>query len=193
MEYAPGGDLGWVACRSDNQRIPEDDARFYAAELLLALKHLHSVGYMHRDIKPDNVLIDAKGHCKLGDFGFARKVDSNGRCHSHLGTPHYLAPEQLDIHNKGGYSTCVDWWSFAVTLYVLVAGNGPFGKNSDTRYEVYLKVMKVRKASEGAAREWSTVVIVIVIFYSLIPSFNCNAVYGVVAFQQAQTVYTKIF
>ena len=143
MEYAPGGDLGWLSCRSDNQRLPEDDARFYAAELLIALKHLHTVcGVMHRDIKPDNVLLDAKGHVKLGDFGFARKVDSNGRCQSHLGTPHYLAPEQLDIHNRAGYTTCVDWWSWAVTVFVLVAGNGPFGKNSDTRYEVYLRVMK---------------------------------------------------
>jgi serine/threonine protein kinase len=143
LEYVPGGDLGWLACRSDNQRLLEDDARFYAAEMVIGLKYLHrECGLMHRDIKPDNVLIDAKGHIKLGDFGFAKKVNVNGRCHSHLGTPHFLAPEQLDIHNKNGYTTCVDWWSFAVTLYVLVAGEGPFGKNSDTRYEVYLRVMK---------------------------------------------------
>lgn len=143
LEYVPGGDLGWLACRSDNLKILEDDVRFYAAEMLIGLKYLHEeCGVMHRDIKPDNVLIDAKGHIKLGDFGFAKKVNNRGRCHSHLGTPHFLAPEQLDIHNKGGYTTCVDWWSFAVTIFVLVSGNGPFGKNSDTRYEVYLRVMK---------------------------------------------------
>ena len=143
LEYVPGGDLGWLSSRSDNHRLLEEDARFYAAEMLIGLKFLHTECFMmHRDIKPDNILIDAKGHIKIADFGFAKKVNSNGRCHSHLGTPHYLAPEQLDIHNKNGYTTCVDWWSFAVTLYVLVAGDGPFGNNNDTRYEVYLKVMR---------------------------------------------------
>jgi serine/threonine protein kinase len=142
MEYVPGGDLGWVCSRSDDKRLPEDDARFYASELLIALRHLHSVGMMHRDVKPDNVLIDAKGHVKMGDFGFARKTTTDGRCFSHLGTAHFLAPEQLDIHNKSGYTNCVDWWSFAVTVFVLVAGKGPFGKDSDTRYEVFLRVMK---------------------------------------------------
>ena len=142
LEYIPGGDLGWLIYKHDNHRLPEEEARFYAAEIIIALQHLHSVGYMHRDVKPENVLLDKDGHIKLGDFGFAKAVDSKGRCYTNLGTPHYLAPEQLDIHNKGGYSNIVDWWSFACLLFCLAAGECPFGKPGSTRYEVYLRVMK---------------------------------------------------
>ncbi len=142
LEYIPGGDLGWLLFKHDNNRLPEEDARFYASEIIVALQHLHSVGYMHRDVKPENVLLDRDGHVKLGDFGFAKAVDSKGRCFTNLGTPHYLAPEQLDIHNKAGYSNIVDWWSFACLVFCLAAGECPFGKPGSTRYEVYLRVMK---------------------------------------------------
>lgn len=142
LEYVPGGDLGWLQYSKLNQRLPEDDARFYASEILVALQYMHSVGYMHRDVKPENILLDQDGHIKLGDFGFAKSVDKNGRCFTNLGTPHYLAPEQLDIHNKAGYTAIVDWWSYACLLFCLVDGECPFGKPDSTRYEVYLRVMK---------------------------------------------------
>ena len=90
LEYVPGGDLCWLSSQQPNCQFPEADARFYAAEILIALQHLHTTGIMHRDVKPENVMIDKDGHIKLGDFGFAKKVDQNLRCFTNLGTPHYL-------------------------------------------------------------------------------------------------------
>ena len=149
LEYVPGGDLDWFAQEKDKGRFDEDDAQFYAAEILCALEYMHSAGFMHRDVKPENVLIDAGGHTKLADFGFARAVDKNGRCFTNLGTPHYLAPEQLDIHSKVGYTHIVDWWSWACLVYNLLHGEPPFGTSEDTRYEVYLRVMKSKYKVPG--------------------------------------------
>jgi len=70
LDYCPGGELFFHLSRY--RRFPERVARFYAAELLLALGHLHSKHIIYRDLKPENVLLDAEGHVKLGDFGLAK-------------------------------------------------------------------------------------------------------------------------
>ena len=138
----PGGDLYYVASTHADNCVPEADALFYGQELFLALEYIHRIGILHRDVKPENCLLDRQGHLKLCDFGFARTVDKDGRCFTNLGTPHYLAPEQLDIHSKAGYTSIVDWWSYACTLFSLLNGEPPFGNSDNTRYEVYLRVMK---------------------------------------------------
>jgi hypothetical protein len=141
LEYLAGGDLHTLSCSFDEMKVPEEDAKFYAQELLLAIEYLHGIGILHRDLKPENVLLDRTGHAKLADFGFARTVDGDGRCYTNLGTPHYLAPEQLDIHSKAGYTNIVDWWSYGCTIFALLGGEPPFGNSEDTRYQVYLRVM----------------------------------------------------
>jgi protein-serine/threonine kinase len=70
MDYIPGGDLAGL--RRHHGRLREDAAAFYAAELVMAIEAVHTLGYIHRDIKPDNILIDADGHLKLADFGLAK-------------------------------------------------------------------------------------------------------------------------
>lgn len=75
MEYASGGDLYSVLDRKENLILTEDEARFYIAEIILAVDSLHQLGYVHRDIKPQNILIDATGHIKLADFGSAIRID----------------------------------------------------------------------------------------------------------------------
>ena len=142
LEYLSGGDLYTLSTQYDGFRVPEDNVKFYAEELLLAIEYLHSIGILHRDLKPENCLLDRVGHVKLCDFGFARTTDGDGRCYTNLGTPHYLAPEQLDIHSKAGYTNIVDWWSFGCLLFSLMGGEPPFGNSEDTRYQVYLRVMK---------------------------------------------------
>ncbi|CAH8585136.1 unnamed protein product [Dicrocoelium dendriticum] len=96
MEYVPGGNL--VSWMEEVEIISEAACRFYAAETVLALADLHAMGFIHRDIKPDNLLLDVGGHVKLADFGTAVRVDPNTRlvhCDAAVGTPDYLSPEVL--------------------------------------------------------------------------------------------------
>lgn len=105
MEYHPGGDLHGLLCRQGGT-LPESAATFYIGELVLALHDLHEMGYVHRDVKPENVLIDRCGHVKLADFGSAAKLNSHGVVNDSfpVGTPDYVAPEvlaALDNKSKG--------------------------------------------------------------------------------------------
>ena len=106
MEYVPGGEL--FTHLHDSKCFSEDKAKFYCAEALLALECVHSMNYMYRDLKPENCLVDEKGHLKMADFGFAKEVNKNGRLFSKVGTPHYLAPEQVSnrAHQRMSYASC---------------------------------------------------------------------------------------
>lgn len=81
-------------------RLQEDAARFYAAEVILALEHLHNLDFVYRDLKPENLLLDSMGHIRITDFGFAKHLPGNKRTFTVCGTPDYLAPEV--ILNKVG-------------------------------------------------------------------------------------------
>jgi serine/threonine protein kinase len=95
--------------------------RFYAAQLVLIFQYLHSKGIAYRDLKPENLLIDAHGQLKLTDFGFAKHVEA--RTYTLCGTPEYIAPEIL--LNKG-HGKAVDWWALGILIYEMLAGTPPF-------------------------------------------------------------------
>eukprot|EP01128_Nolandella_sp_AFSM9_P012880 TRINITY_DN971_c0_g1_i1.p1 TRINITY_DN971_c0_g1~~TRINITY_DN971_c0_g1_i1.p1 ORF type:complete len:355 (+),score=67.13 TRINITY_DN971_c0_g1_i1:745-1809(+) len=155
MDYVPGGDLKNLLDHVGS--FDEPSARYYVAEMVLAVEALHSLGYVHRDLKPDNFLVDRNGHLKLIDFGlsqdglnqkysgaftmriqslsksktntFNQRVDRRlGRkAYSVVGSPQYMA---IEILEQEGYNATVDYWSLGIILYELLYGITPFSSDS---------------------------------------------------------------
>lgn len=148
MEFVNGGDL--FSLLQGVGRLDEAIARAYIAELCLALHYLHeTLGVVHRDIKPDNVLIDAAGHVVLTDFGLshfgvsenlAAAPEAEGGDHpparTGVGSPPYMAPELL---LGTGHGPAVDWWALGIVAYELLTGVTPFA--GTTAEEVFSKVL----------------------------------------------------
>ncbi len=99
--------------------------KFYTAEIIVALEHLHKSGIVYRDLKPENCVIDKDGHLKIVDFGFAKKLKPGMRAHTNCGTVGYTAPEVL-FNGEQGYSFEADVWSFGILLCELIQGFLPF-------------------------------------------------------------------
>lgn len=131
MEFVIGGEL--FSALQKYIKFPAAIARFYASEVCLAFEYLHSLKIVYRDLKPENLLLDAEGHIKITDFGFAKIVED--RTYTLCGTPEYLAPEI--IHNRG-HGTGVDWWSLGILIYEMLAGYPPF--YDDNPVNVYKKI-----------------------------------------------------
>ncbi|NP_001191303.1 protein kinase C zeta type [Sus scrofa] len=137
IEYVNGGDLMFHMQRQ--RKLPEEHARFYAAEICIALNFLHERGIIYRDLKLDNVLLDADGHIKLTDYGMCKEGLGPGDTTSTFcGTPNYIAPEILRGEE---YGFSVDWWALGVLMFEMMAGRSPFDiitDNPDMNTEDYL-------------------------------------------------------
>lgn len=121
MDYYCGGDLLTLLSKFED-RLPEDMARFYIAEMVLAIASIHELKYVHRDIKPDNIVLDVSGHVRLADFGSCLKLGPQGTVQSNVavGTPDYISPEILRaMEDVSCYYFLVFFDTFSVYNYYL--------------------------------------------------------------------------
>jgi len=122
-DYMSGGELFWHLQKEG--RFDEARAKFYIAELILALQHLHTHDIVYRDLKPENILLDANGHIALCDFGLSKaNLTKNATTNTFCGTTEYLAPEVL--LDEAGYTKMVDFWSLGVLVFEMCCGWSPF-------------------------------------------------------------------
>lgn len=124
LDLRTGGDLSYHLNRT---RFSETQVRFWAAQILLGIQHLHEKRIVYRDLKPENILLDEKGNCSISDLGLAVEMTATltGRC----GTRGYWAPEMLLRDENGNrlvYNETVDWWSYGCLVYELLYGKCPF-------------------------------------------------------------------
>ncbi|GLD93786.1 hypothetical protein PINS_up002391 [Pythium insidiosum] len=160
LDYCPGGELFFHLSRVG--RFKEHQAAFYAAEVLLALEHLHRNNIIYRDLKPENVLLDQLGHVRLADFGLSKiGVDDWSLAMTFCGSIEYLAPEVLALGEPSvaaaamgaggqnatggalgkGYGKAADFWALGCLLFELLTGDPPF-YSGNNRPQLYSRIMR---------------------------------------------------
>ncbi|KZT26991.1 Pkinase-domain-containing protein [Neolentinus lepideus HHB14362 ss-1] len=164
MEYCMGGEFFRALQTRPGKCLPEDAARFYAAEVVAALEYLHLMGFIYRDLKPENILLHQSGHIMLSDFDLAkqsgqagalpptisqsepdgvllvdtRSCTANFRTNSFVGTEEYIAPEVIEGH---GHTSAVDWWTLGILIYEMIFATTPF--KGEQRHDTFANICEL--------------------------------------------------
>uniref|UniRef100_A0A6B2LEW5 Protein kinase domain-containing protein n=1 Tax=Arcella intermedia TaxID=1963864 RepID=A0A6B2LEW5_9EUKA len=124
LDLVTGGDLYYNLRKEESGQFSDERVRFYAAQLVVILEHLHEKRILYRDIKPENLLIKKNGYLILCDFGLAKaEMSKQARTSTFCGTEEYYSPEMILGKEYGLY---VDWWQMGTLMYELLTGNLPF-------------------------------------------------------------------
>jgi serine/threonine protein kinase len=134
MELALGGEL--FALIEEKDTLPEAATKYYAASVTLALGHLHAHGFIYRDLKPENLLLDASGHLKVCDLGLAKQAE---RTWSVVGTPQYIAPEL--VFGEGA-TQASDWWALGVLIFEMATGDLPFASSDGSDAGLFILIKR---------------------------------------------------
>lgn len=149
-DFMSGGELFWHLQKEG--RFQETRAKFYIAELILALQHLHDHDIVYRDLKPENILLDANGHIALCDFGLSKaNLTKNDTTNTFCGTTEYLAPEVL--LDEQGYTKMVDFWSLGVLVFEMCCGWSPFYAEDTQQMYKNIAFGKVRFPRDALSTE----------------------------------------
>ncbi|KAI1415582.1 kinase-like domain-containing protein [Hypoxylon sp. FL1857] len=149
-DYMSGGELFWHLQKEG--RFDEKRAKFYIAELILAIQHLHNNDIVYRDLKPENILLDANGHIALCDFGLSKaNLTQNDTTNTFCGTTEYLAPEVL--LDEAGYTKMVDFWSLGVLVFEMCCGWSPFYAEDTQQMYKNIAFGKVRFPRDTLSQE----------------------------------------
>jgi len=134
-----GGELYSVIHTSRRHGVPDKSAKFYSACVAEGLAYMHRRGYVYRDLKPENVLINAKGYCVIVDFGFAKYVKD--KTYTLCGTPLYLPPEV--ILNRG-HNWAADHWSLGVMIFEMITGETPFYEEGMEQMDLFRAIVRCK-------------------------------------------------
>jgi serine/threonine protein kinase len=149
-DFMSGGELFWHLQKEGKFKEPR--AKFYIAELILALEHLHDHDIVYRDLKPENILLDANGHIALCDFGLSKaNISKNDTTNTFCGTTEYLAPEVL--LDETGYTKMVDFWSLGVLVFEMCCGWSPFYAEDTQQMYKNIAFGKVRFPRDALSAE----------------------------------------
>lgn len=140
LEFLQGGDLFSKLCEFDGY-FEVADAVYYAATVCSGLGYMHSLGMVYRDLKPENLVLDKDGVCKIVDFGMAKKVEQ--RTFTVCGTPEYMAPE---IINSQGHNKGADYWALGILAYEISYGTSPFADPAQNHMRIYKAINKCKVA-----------------------------------------------